>query len=401
LLAAPPRRLDPCPCGSGKRYRDCHGSLAPPAPPHPDFDAATALNAAGRHGEALALLDAALARSHDNEMQNLRGLVRVHLMDLERAVADFDAVIARDATHVFAHYNRGLVRLMRRDYPGGWADYAWRTRAPNYADYANFPFGMPRWKGEPLAGKRLLVHAEQGHGDTIQFARFLAPLAAQGAHIDVFCQPPLVSLMSRIEGVRSATGSLAERPTHDFHTSIMDAGILQLPAANAPHWRGAYVTALPEIAQRYAAALAHRPRPLIGIAWKGSALHTNDRNRSMPRELAKGLVRSGATFVNLQLGEPALAAEMIDPAPPLASWEDTAGLVSQLDLVVSVDTAVAHLAGAMGKPVLLLVPFSPDWRWGTGGEETPWYPDMRLLRQREPGGWRELIEAAVQRYGAR
>ena len=344
------------------------------------------------------MLDAALAASPDNALQNLRGLLHLDLMQLDRALADFDAVIARDANSVDAHYNRALVYLLRGDYERAWPEYAWRTKAPGYADYANFPFGMPRWKGEPLAGKRILIHAEQGQGDTIQFARFLAPLAAQGASIDLFCHAPLVSLMSRVPGVRSATANLAERPTHDFHSTIMDAGILQLPRADAPHWFGPYVTALPELEARYRTLLqgVGAPRPWIGIAWKGSPRHANDHNRSLAREEAARFVGTLGTLVNLQLGEAPLTAGMCDPLTAASSWDDTAALIAVLDLVVTVDTSIAHVAGAMGKPVHVLLPFSPDWRWRAAGDTTPWYPTMRLLRQARPGDWRSIVERAAR-----
>lgn len=395
-----PRRLDPCPCGSGKRYKDCHGSLsAPPAAPQPAFfTEALALRGRGDSAAALERIDAALREMPQGApVHNLRGLLLQDLMRLDAAAAAFDTALSLAPQLVEAHVNRGLLLLLRGDYAGGFDEYAWRTRAPGYADYANFPFGMPRWKGEPLAGRSILVHAEQGQGDTIQFARFLVPLARAGAAIDLFCHPPLVTLLGRLEGVRRATSELRERPSHDYHASILDVAQAHLRVPAAPRWSGPYLDALPERLERFG-DLDATPRPRIGIAWKGSPVHGNDRNRSLSREVARELVAGRATFVNLQPGEAPLDASMVDAAGRIADWDDTAAILARLDLLVTVDTAVAHLAGAMGRPVILLLPFSPDWRWGAEGETTPWYPRMRLVRQPRPGHWASAIESAIARY---
>ena len=401
MALAPPRRLDPCPCGSGRRYKDCHGSLtAALLSPAPGFEEALALRRAGRLTEAIERIDRGLAEAPRSErLFNLRGLVRQDLMQLDAAMQDLDAAIAIAPDFAEAHVNRGLLLLLRGDYARGFDEFAWRTRVPGYADYANFPFGMPRWNGEDLAGKSLLVHAEQGMGDTLQFARFLAPLARSGATIDVFCHPPLAAMMSRIEGVRSATSELAERPSQDFHAPLLDVAAAQLRAPGAPRWLGPYIAALPERLALFS-DLDRLPHPRIGIAWKGSARHANDHNRSLARDVAVRLVAGDATFVNLQPGEAPLDARMVDVAPRLRDWDDTAAVVAKLDLLVTVDTAVAHLAGAMGKPVSMLLPFSPDWRWGVGTTATAWYPRMRLFRQQRTGDWATLPEQLASGYGA-
>ena len=394
-----PRRLDPCPCGSGKRYKDCHGSLR--AAPAPDgYREALALRSDARPREALALLDEKIAAApRDTAMLNLRGLVRYDLRELDAACSDFEAALAIEPSFADAHCNRGLVLLLRGDYARGWPEYAWRTRAPGYADYANFSFGMPRWKGESLAGRSILVHAEQGQGDTIQFARFLASFAEAGASIDVFCHPPLAGLLARVPGVRSATSQLAERPTQDFHAPIIDLGVARLPDIGSPHWFGPYIAALPSRVERFAKLLDGARRPLVGIAWKGSPRNADDRTRSLTRDEARRLLGEGATYVNLQLGEPPLAPGMIDAAAEISDWDDTAAIIALLDGVIAVDTALAHVAGAMDKPVTLLVRFNADYRWGERGETTPWYPSMRLVRQARHGDWSDAIEA-IRRRGA-
>lgn len=399
MAPAPPRRLDPCPCGSGRRYKDCHGSLSPAAAsPAPGFAEALALRREGRLAEALERLDRGLAEAPRSErLHNLRGLVHQDLMELGAARRDFEEAIAIAPAFPEAHVNLGLLLLLEGDHARGFGEFEWRTRVAGYADYAAYPFGMPRWKGDSLAGKRLLVHAEQGQGDTIQFARFIAPLARSGATIDLFCQPPLLSLMGRIEGVRHATSELVERPTHDFHAPIFDVGAFQLREPGAARWFGPYIAPLAERLAMFEDIDA-LPRPRIGIAWKGSALHANDSNRSMPREIAARLVTVGATFLNMQPGEPPLDPRMVDLAPRLRDWDDTAAALARIDLLVSVDTAIAHLAGAMGKPVWMLLPFSPDWRWGVEVRDTPWYPGTRLLRQGRRGDWVGVVGETVASY---
>jgi tetratricopeptide (TPR) repeat protein len=395
-----PRRLDPCPCGSGKRYKDCHGSLARPAPSAPPagYDEALALRNAGDVDAALARVERALAQAGSSAtLHNLRGLLCQDRMELDRAHAAFDAALALDPAYAEAHVNRGLLLLLEGDLARGFEEFAWRTRAAGYADYANFPFGMPRWKGEDLAGRSILVHAEQGQGDTLQFARFLAPLAQAGAAIDVFCHPPLATLMARMPGVRRAMSELRERPTQDYHAPILDIAQAHLSRPGAQRWLGARADALPERLAKFT-DLDAAQRPRIGIAWKGSPRHANDRNRSLTRALAQRLVRGSGTFVNLQLDEAPLAATMVDATARIDDWDDTAAALARIDLLVTVDTAIAHLAGAMGRPVVLLLPFSPDWRWGTLGETTPWYPSMTLVRQPARGAWDTAIDAAIARY---
>ena len=387
------RRLGPCPCGSGKRYRDCHGALRPKQDPH-GLAELYEMSARGQREEALARIEDKLRATPDAaDLFNGRGLLRVEAMDLDGARADFEAAIALAPEFIGAHSNRAHLLLMRGDYARGWPEYEWRTKDSP----ANYPFKAPRWRGEPLAGRRVLVHAEQGHGDCIHFARFLAPLAAQGAVFDVFCHPSLVSLLARVAGVRATSHHFPDLGEHDFHAPLIDLAIPQLPDASAPHWFGPYISPLPGRVERFAPMLSGAARPFVGIAWKGNPSHDNDRNRSLTREVARQLVAPGMTSVNLQLGEAPLHGSMLDAARDFADFEDTAAVISMLDHVISVDTAVAHLAGAMGKPVTLLVAFTPDWRWRDRGETTPWYPSMRLARQARAGDWSGPLETALKR----
>jgi hypothetical protein len=398
---ATPRRNDPCPCGSGRRYKHCHGAI----------DAAEAamaraleLRRDGSLAEARDILDeAAVAAPHNARLANLQGLLRMELRDFAGARAGFERAIALSPDLADAHFNLALLLLSLGDYPGGWREYAWRTRRPGYGDYANHPFGIPRWHGEPVDGKRILVHAEQGLGDTIQCARFIANLARDGAEVDLFCQPPLVPLLQRAPGVSKALGTLVERPTHDFHAPIIDVAAHYLPTVDAPHWGGRYLSPLPERLAQWRSFGEGARRPLVGLAWKGSPKFVNDRMRSLPVDEALSLTRSApnATFVSLQAGEPPPPGSgWLDAGSRLRDWDDTAALIETLDLVIGVDTAVVHIAGAMERPVWTLRAFSPEWRWQTGAETTRWYPSMRLLWQELPNDWSGVLREAAARLAA-
>jgi len=359
------------------------------------------MSARGQLQEALARIGEKLRATPDSaDLLNGRGLLRVEAMDLDGAQADFEAAIALAPQFIGAHTNLAHLLLMRGDYARAWPEYEWRTKVPEHASHADYAFKAPRWRGEPLAGRRILVHAEQGHGDNIQFTRFLAPLAAQGAAFDLFCHKSLVPLLARIAGVRATSDFFPDLGEHDFHAPLIDLAIPQLPDASAPHWFGPYISPLPGRVERFVPMLGGASRPLVGIAWKGNPGHGNDRNRSLTREVARSLVVPGVTSVNLQLGEAPLDESMLDPARDFDDFEDTAAVISMLDHVIAVDTAVAHLAGAMGKPVTLLVAFTPDWRWRDHGETTPWYPSMGLARQPRIGDWSGPIETALDRSRA-
>lgn len=315
-------------------------------------------------------------------------------LELEAAKARLRRAIELAPEFPQAHFNLALIHLLQGDYRNGWAEYEWRTRAPGYADYAHFAFGMPRWRGEPLAGKAILVHGEQGFGDTIQFARFLTRASKEARAVDLFCQPSLAPLLGRIEGVRQAHGSLDERPTQDLHAPVMDFGAYYLPSADSPRWDGPYITPLRDRVDAWAPRLAHLPRPRIGLVWKGSAKNVGDRKRSLTGADIVTVMIEGASFVSLQMDSTAgdlPAGIALDAAAWIRDWDDTAAVLHHLDLLVTVDTAVAHLAGAMGKPVWTLVPYSPDWRWGLEAEATAWYPTMRLFRQPRIDAWAPVL----------
>jgi Flp pilus assembly protein TadD len=297
-----------------------------------------------------------------------------------------------------AHWNEGLCRLLLGDYARGWQGFAWRERAE-----AVPPHGLPHpaWNGEPLAGRHLLVHAEQGLGDTLQFVRFVPRLQSfEPASVTVLCQSPVVDLIAQVAGIGKVVGPEASLEGVDLRVPLLDLPRhlrIALPdlVTDAP-----YLFADPAKTALWQARFAQMPRPRVGLVWKGRPQHANDRNRSMPlAALAAAFQVPGITWFSLQLDPTSTEAALLDEAGVVAlgatfeTMDDTAAAVMALDLVVTVDTSIAHLAGALGKPVWVLLPAVPDWRWLLNRSDSPWYPTAKLFRQPARGDWASVATA--------
>jgi hypothetical protein len=304
-----------------------------------------------------------------------------------------------------AHWNLALALLANGDYAEGWHEYEWRLRLPELGGSApSLP--VPRWQGEDLRGGTLLASAEQGIGDAIQFVRFASWLAARGVRVVVQAPRELQSLLATAPGV-AATVSTGEALPADCSAEIP---LLSLPCrlglgrddVGAPP---RYLRSDPSRSADAAGVLG-KARPgsrRIGLAWAGSPQHRNDARRSIPLAmLAPLLTVPGMTWFSLQKGtasnQLAQVAQAGDVAPldPQCDFAHTAALVDALDAVVTVDTSIAHLAGALGKPTFVLLPFAPDWRWGIAGTHTPWYPTMTLCRQQAIGDWPSAVAALYE-----
>ena len=300
-----------------------------------------------------------------------------------------------------AHVNEALCRLRLGDYAGGWAEYEWRWHGGS-RDQAPRAFAVPRWDGGALPGRTILLHAEQGFGDALQFCRYL-PMAAMAsrARLVLEVQPPLKTLLADLPGAAQVIAQGEPLPPFDAHC----------PLLSLPGIFGTTAKTIPERLRQLAAAPARvrqwqrrftPGRPQIGLCWAGNPGNRTDRRRSLPLEqLLPLLVRGGATWhvlqKDLRQGDDRLIAAV--PAlvrHRLADFADSAALVSALDLVVSVDTAVAHLAGTLGRPTWLLLPYVADWRWLQDGEVSPWYPSMRLFRQSAPGDWGSVLDRLAE-----
>ena len=471
-------RNDPCPCGSGKRYKQCHGAVgavraaAPSSPTlislSPDdlaargmqahqrgeLDAAdrdyrAALAAAPDHSvalhylgvihyqrhriaEALPLLERAVAIAPEEpEFHNNLALALAAADRTDDAIAQYRQALALqpnlatawnnlgltlqaanelpDATAAFrealrvtpdfaqAHWNLSLALLHTGQYAEGWREYEWRHRAQTFgaADTST----APRWQGEDLAGRTLLLSTEQGMGDALQFVRFAAPLAQAGARVIVRAPDFQAALLATAPGVATVVRTTDALPQHDFQLPLLSvAGVLGTDERTIPA-AVPYLSASRDDAAALAPEMAVAAGTMrVGLSWAGSVHHVNDRRRSCPLATLPSLLElPDIAWFSLQKGDgedqlaQVPAAARIRQLDARNNFMQKAALIEGLDLVISVDTSNAHLAGALGKPVWILLPVAPDWRWGLGRTDCPWYPTARLFRQPRAGDWASVV----------
>lgn len=321
-----------------------------------------------------------------------------YLNRLDEAMRSYDAALAQTPDMVDAHFAQSACRLLMGDLPRGLKQYEWRWRKPAYLALAQ-QFTQPQWQGDtPLHGKTLLVYAEQGLGDTLQMARYVPQLTAQGAQVILQVQDALVSLLTGLDGT-TVIGKQQPLPAYDLHIPLMS-----LPAALGTQLSSIpadvpYVQADAARSAQWQARLGPRSAPRVGLAWAGNPKHDNDSQRSIPLRTMRQLLQPGLEFIALQRDLSAADRLQLASEPALHSHAaaqtdlaETAALIAQLDLVICVDTSIAHLAGALGKPTWLLLPYAPDWRWMLEREDSPWYPTMRLFRQQRAGDWDTVLD---------
>jgi len=367
-------------------------------------------------------LDPSLTFAHNN-----RGNVFRKLGQMDKAIACYSEAIALNPDYAIAHNNRGdVLRMLRRfdealvcfqraqqiapDFAGahqneyllsllvgnfghGWRKMECRWGSSTFdSPMRNFP--QPLWLGDSsLAGKTILLHSEQGFGDTIQFCRYIPMVAARGARVLLEVEEPLLKLLVGIPGLQEIIPKGGRLPEFDVHCPLMslplafDTRLDTIPSATP------YLSAPADAPRDWTAAIGSKCRPRIGLAWSGNPNQGNDERRSLALSEMKGLLDLDATFVSLQKEirhtdrVPLAQSDILNLGESLEDFADTAALISELDLVITVDTSVAHLAGALGKPVWLLLAYIPDWRWLLDRDDSPWYPTARLFRQTESRAW--------------
>jgi tetratricopeptide (TPR) repeat protein len=351
-----------------------------------------------RFDESLESYDRALAlKSNFAEAIYNKGVVLQELKRLDEAQASFDRAQALKPDFADAHSHGALLWLLTGGFERGWAQAEWRWKSPSSGLVApNYP--QPLWLGEQgIDGKTILLQSEQGYGDSIQFCRYVPLVAARGARVILQVEEPLRQLMSGLAGVSQCISKDAALPAFDLHCPL-----LSLPLAfgtrletipSAPSY-----LSVPAQARDWRPQLGPHQRPRIGLAWSGNPQHQRDAERSIAFAGLSPLFDVPATFVSLQRDvrsrdQAALQAhsDILNLGPSMANFADAAALVSQLDLVVAVDTGIAHLAAALGRPVWMMLPFVPDWRWLLDRDDTPWYPTMRLFRQPARGDWGDVV----------
>ena len=329
----------------------------------------------------------------------------VALRDLGRfneALLQFKKALSIDPNDAGARTNRAQTNLLLGEFEHGWREYEWRWRDGTCSH------GFPQhtlWTGsQPIGGRTMLVHHEQGFGDTLQFVRFVDRLSAAGAYVVLRVQDALLPLLKNYRGAAEVIGETGQAPRFDYHIPTLSLPFaLKVRAADLA-LSGPYLQAdealLPQWDDLFAGSIR---RPSIGIVWSGSRTHLNDQNRSISLEQLKPMLDADADFFALQPGvrdsDRACLAQLErrgvlrDVSGRLATFAETAALIARLDLIISVDTAVAHLAGALGKPVWIALPFMPDWRWQLNRSDSPWYAKARLFRQTTRGDWTGVIAA--------
>jgi tetratricopeptide (TPR) repeat protein len=357
------------------------------------YNLGVAVNDQGQLDEAIACYRRALELKPDYaEAHTNLGVALGDQGKLDEAAACYHQILARKPDFAEARWNQSLLSLLTGDFPQGWAGYQWRWKAKICQPR---DFSQPLWDGQPLEGRTILLHAEQGLGDTIQFIRYAALVKQAGARVLVECQKPLVRLLAGCRGIDALIGRGDELPPFDVQAPLLSLpGIfgtsLETIPADVP-----YLFADPALAEQWRRELAPIAAFKIGIAWRGSPIHRNDRARSFPLSCFEPLANlPGIHLFSLQKGPGAEELQAArDPFPVtelgnrLSDFMDTAAVMRNLDLVVTCDTSIAHLAGALGIPVWVAMPLVPDWRWLLGRDDSPWYPAMRLFRQKTLGDW--------------
>jgi tetratricopeptide (TPR) repeat protein len=380
------------------------------------------LHTEGRFAEAVEAFEQAEALGHNAAPSN-RGNSLLDMGRMSEALSAHESAVERDPTHPGARYNLALTRLRLGDWVRGWPGYEarWHFREVHRSPRV---FSQPRWQGDPLDGRRILLHAEQGLGDTIQFCRYATLVAARGGSVILQVQLPVERLLRSLAIVRSGQAEVVplEKKPPEFE---LECPLLSLPAVFATTvetvpWPGAYLGADPgadpalakqkHVRFPYFRNLHSGERPLrVGLAWAGNPRYKADAQRSMELKTLLPLLRTpGVTWISLQKGP---AAEQVPPMNETAIneaalvWDassddqdlaETASTIATLDLVITTDTCIAHLAGAMAKPVWILLPHLSDWRWMQQVETTPWYPTARLLRQPTPGDWAGVVKRVLR-----
>jgi tetratricopeptide (TPR) repeat protein len=381
------------------------------APGHPLalYNRGNALRMLGREHDAIAAYDGALAAipGHLNAWLN-RGFALAAMNRHQDAVASYGRILALAPDHADAHFNAALSLLTLGDYERGFSEYEWRWKRTGMTAHKDFRHRP--WLGEtPLNGKTILLHAEQGLGDTVQFVRYVPLLVRQGARVVLEVPPELQTLLKGLDGVSEIIVRGGTLPPYDVHCPLGSLPLACQTAVSAVPAEIPYLTVPRAYLDKWRPKLQSLPGRAVALAWSGRATHSNDRNRSLAfPDLAPLLSVPGVTFISVQRDvRPADEADVARETRihhlggELDDFADTAAVLALADFTISVDTSVAHVAGALGRPGAVLLPFQPDWRWMLDRESSPWYPRLRLLRQPRPGDWTTVLDQATEMLASR
>jgi tetratricopeptide (TPR) repeat protein len=376
--------------------------------PEAYYNRGIALSNLNRHDETLASYDRAIAfQPAYAKAYNNRGITLSNLKRYDEALASYDRSIALNPGQTEANLNKGYLKILLGEYEEGWKLHEWRW---NHEDITKSPrkYPKPLWLGqEDLAGKTILLHSEQGLGDSLQFCRYAPMTEALGAKVLLETQQPLVSLLSTLGESIHIIAAGDPLPEFDYQCPLMSLPLAFKTRLDTIPAKIPYLKADLHKQKQWQDRMGAKNRPRIGLAWSGRKEHLNDHNRSVPLDVLAPLLDLDFEFHCLQKDIRPTDRELLGKYPQIRLYEenlkdfsDTAALLSEMNLVISVDTSIVHLAGALGKPVWILLPFAPDYRWLTEREDSPWYPTARLFRQPRIGDWTSVIAkiAATSKY---
>jgi Tfp pilus assembly protein PilF len=313
---------------------------------------------------------------------------------IKQAIDCFLHVIHMDPKNPDAHWHLALALLLTGKFKEGWDEYEWRWESSQKNARRNFP--QSRWSGSCLTHRTLFISCEQGLGDALQLVRYIPLIqTGQGGAIILECRPELTRLFKSISGI-SLTELGDSPPPFDVHLPLLSLPRVFGTTPESIPAQVPYLSVDPDLKQHWKNRISASRNIKIGLVWAGNKNHVNDRNRSCSPDVFRPILEmSGVEFYSLQKNlegtSPVSDMPWVDYCQDLNDFADTAALVSALDLIISVDTSVVHLAGALAKPVWTLLPYMPDWRWMLGRNDSPWYPTMRLFRQPAPGDWNSVI----------
>ena len=330
--------------------------------------------------------------------RNNYGAALAELGNAAQALENFEAAIRLKPDHAEAHKSLGMTYLQLGDFQRGWAEFEWRWRCQDFRPRA---FSQPAWNGADCRGQTILLYTEQGIGDTFQFIRYVPLMFARGARVIVEAPAPLLPLLSTCLGIAQTVAHGSKLPRFDFHAAVMSLPRLFGTTVDTVPANSPYLKADPRLVERWRPKFAARQRFKIGIVWQGNPQNASDFRRSIPLEHFRPLVAvPGIELFSLQKGVGAEQLANVDfpiidlgPGLDLGAFRVSAAILNHLDLLVSCDTAAAHLAGAMDKPVWLALSYAADWRWLLERQDSPWYPSMRLFRQPKLGDWTSVFAA--------
>ena len=354
----------------------------------------------GRIDEALQSCDQAIALKPDYvEAWCVQGAALMERNQWQAALPSFDQAIAIAPDFADAWFNKSLALLVGGQFQQGWQLYEWRWKAEG----GQRTFAQPVWTGEEnLSGKTILLHCEQGFGDSIQFCRYAALVKQMGAKVLLGVPPKLTGILAHLEGVDEVLQHGNVLPAFDYHCPFLSLPLAFKTELHSIPNPGPYVQCSADKRSEWQQRLGDSGRPRVGLVWRGNAVHKNDRNRSLPLAELLAHLPPGLDYVSVQKELPEADLQLLRAhgirhfGEQLDDFSDTAALCDQMDLVVSVDTSVAHLAAAMGKPTWILLPYTPDWRWLLERDDSPWYPTARLYRQAERRQWAAVLQRVAQ-----